>query len=113
MNIPNYDSTDLCCDVYLKHRKLFDNLGDDGVLADDIIAIIDQAYGDGYCRGYNAANEWYTAMDADIEYIKSFDSGQGVDTFNDDLMGSAYGDVPNIQDLREYDDLFNKRNKNG
>lgn len=102
MNVPKYDPTDLCCDLYLKYS---DSLNAE--LVEDITTVINIAFEDGYCRGYNSANEWYSAMDADIEYIKSFDndvegSVQGVDTFNDDLVGTVYGDMPSLDDLNLY-----------
>jgi hypothetical protein len=107
MNIPPYDDTDLTADIVLKHAKHLN-----AVIIEDITTAINLAFGDGYCRGYNAVGDWYTDMDNDISYIESFDGGQVVDTFNDDLMGSPYGDIPNIQDLKTYGDLFTRRNNN-
>lgn len=104
MNIPPYDDTDLAADIVLKHAKHLN-----AVIIEDITTAINLAFGVGYCRGYNTANQWYTEMDGDIEYIKSFDSVQTVDTFNDDLVGSAYGDVPNITDIELYNELMNMK----
>ena len=104
MNTPPYDDTDLAADIVLRHAKHLN-----AVIIEDITTAINTAFGDGYCRGYNAANEWYTQMDGDIEYIKSFDSVQGVDTFNDDLVGSAYGDVPNITEIELYNEMMRKK----
>lgn len=116
MNIMPYDPSDLATDIVLKH------LADlNGGIIEDITTAIQIAFEDGYCRGYNAANEWYTAMDADIGYIESIDGVQPVDTFNDDLVGDSYGDVPSIGDINLYNELmaldannhlFNRRNKN-
>ena len=104
MNVPPYDDTDLAADIVLKHAK---NLN--AVMIEDITTAVNLAFGDGYCRGYNAVGDWYTDMDNDISYIESFDGGQVVDTFNDDLMGSAYGDIPSIGDLDLYREMMRKK----
>ena len=104
MNTPPYDDTDLAADIVLRHAKHLN-----AVIIEDITTAINTAFGDGFCRGYNTANEWYTEMDGDIEYIKSFDSVQSVDTFNDDLMGTAYGDVPNITEIELYHEMMRKK----
>lgn len=122
MNIPPYDAQDLTADLVLKH---FAHLNGD--IIQDITTVINTAFGDGYCRGYNAANAWWEPMNEDIEYIKSFDnnvdgSGYLVDTFNDDLVAPVYGDIPSVEDINLYYELvknpsgnnylFNRRNKN-
>lgn len=101
MNTPPYDDTDLTADIVLRHAKHLN-----AIIIEDITTAINTAFGDGFCRGYNEANAWYTEMDGDIEYIKSFDSGYSVDTFNDDLVGSPYGDVPNIETLLSYSKMM-------
>ena len=106
MDVPPYDDTDLSTGIYLKYKDTLD-----AELLEDITTTINIAFGDGYCRGYNAANAWYTQVDGDIEYINSFDSVQGVDTFNDDLVESPYGDVPNITEIELYHKMMSKEQK--
>lgn len=104
MSVPPYNPNELAADIVLKH---FAHLNGD--IIQDITTAIHLAFGDGYCRGYNEATEWWEEMDRDTKYIESFASGQSVDTFNDDLMGSAYGDVPNITEIELYEEMMRKK----
>jgi hypothetical protein len=111
MNIPPYDDMDLVHDFVHNHPGTLD-----AVQVADLCTMLSIAFGDGYCRGYNSTNQWYTQMDGDIEYIKSFDnnvdgSGYSVDTFNDDLVGSPYGDVPNIETLLLYSEMMSEEQR--
>lgn len=106
MNIPTYDDTDLAADIVLKHKEILN-----AIIIEDITTAIGLAFGDGFCRGYNEANEWYSYMDEDDSYINSFDSVQPVDTFNDDLVGAANRDIVSLEQLLEYSKMMSEEER--
>ena len=115
--IPKYDPNELAADIVVKHIKLLNETA-----VHDITTAIKEAYGDGYCRGYNDANEvknrpggylqWWQEMDEELtksdandleEYYRmSGDLEKDLQECADELLNDIskdeeiYGDVPNV-----------------
>jgi hypothetical protein len=67
MKIPKYDPQDLAADIVVRH---FAHLTGDIIV--DITTAISEAFGDGYCRGFNDATEWWVDQDTDQGWLESF-----------------------------------------
>eukprot|EP00922_Rhytidocystis_sp_ex-Travisia-forbesii_P000341 GHVS01000516.1.p2 GENE.GHVS01000516.1~~GHVS01000516.1.p2 ORF type:complete len:150 (-),score=12.57 GHVS01000516.1:498-947(-) len=78
MNKPKYyDTLELATDIVVKHGITND------VVIDDIVTIVEQAYGDGYCAGLNEATgiqekpvqalEWWETQDGDDAWVGQHD----------------------------------------
>jgi hypothetical protein len=76
-NPKDYDPLELATDVIIKHGIT------NGALIDDIVSIVQEAYGDGWCNGYNDGAgletvphdhlEWWETQDADEDWVDSHD----------------------------------------
>ena len=71
-NVPKYNVNDLTGDIAIKYADKLDKKA-----IEDIATVIDEAYGDGYCRGFNDATElqnrpagylqWWEEQDEELE----------------------------------------------
>jgi hypothetical protein len=116
-NIPKYDPNDLAADIVVKHLQLLD-----ADVVKDITTAIKEAYGDGYCRGFNDATElkdnnhlqWWEYQDNDQKYLEDMNEAiendieeyqkmsaeieAEIQALSDRLDNDdeVYGDIPNI-----------------
>ena len=73
----DYDALELATDLIIKHKIA------GAVLIDDIISVIQEAYGDGWCTGFNEGAgleekpvdevEWWEHQDMDEDWVDSHD----------------------------------------
>lgn len=116
-SIPKYNPNELAADIAVKHTELLTEQS-----VHDITTAIKEAFGDGYCRGYNDASEiknksaeylqWWEEMDEELtksdvndleEYYRmSGNFEKDLQECADELLNSIgedeeiYGDVPNV-----------------